>query len=302
MSLAQQAQTADFWRWVPHPEVWLLVGSLVGLYVYAARVIGPKVVPAGTPPVTAAQWRWFTLGIVLLWVATDWPIHDIGERYLYLIHMGQHMVLTLVMPPVLLLATPEWLARLVLGKGAVNRWVHRLARPIPAALAFNSVALLSHWQLVVNTASENGPFHYGMHTLIVTLAFLLWMPVCGPLPELRISMPAQMLYLFITSIVPTVPGAWLTFAEGALYSVYDIPDRLWGLSVTTDQQLAGLIMKLGAGTYLWVIIAVIFFTWASRHGEAHERGVVPSERDILTWDQVQRAFDEHPVATEEPRP
>ena len=52
---------ADFWRWVPHPEVWLLVVSLVVLYVYAARVIGPKVVPAGTPAVTKAQWSWFTL-------------------------------------------------------------------------------------------------------------------------------------------------------------------------------------------------------------------------------------------------
>ena len=36
----------DFWRWVPHPEVWVLVGNLVGLYAYAARVIGPKAVPA----------------------------------------------------------------------------------------------------------------------------------------------------------------------------------------------------------------------------------------------------------------
>lgn len=300
MTLAQQAQGADFWRWVPHPEVWLLVGGLVGLYVYAARVIGPKVVPAGTDPVTRSQKRWFAFGIVLLWVATDWPVHDIGEQYLYLVHMGQHTVLTLVMPPVLLMATPEWLARLVIGNGAVSRWVHRLARPVPAALAFNSVALLSHWQLIVNTSSQNGLFHYGMHTVIVVTAFLLWIPVCGPLPELRISMPAQMLYLFITSIVPTVPGAWLTFAEGALYSAYDIPDRLWGLSVTTDQQVAGLFMKLGAGTYLWVIIAGIFFTWASRHGEAGQRGVVPSERDILTWDQVQREFEQHPAASEEP--
>ncbi|MGK2947469.1 MAG: cytochrome c oxidase assembly protein [Acidimicrobiales bacterium] len=302
MTLAQQAQSADFWRWVPHPEVWLLVGGLVGLYVYAARVIGPKVVPAGTEPVTRSQKRWFALGILLLWVATDWPVHDIGEQYLYLVHMGQHTVLTLVMPPVLLMATPEWLARLVIGNGAVSRWVHRLARPVPAALAFNAVALLSHWQLIVNTSSQNGLFHYGMHTVIVVTAFLLWIPVFGPLPELRISMPAQMLYLFVTSIVPTVPGAWLTFAEGALYSAYDTPDRLWGLSVTTDQQVAGLFMKLGAGTYLWVIIAGIFFTWASRHGDAGQRGVVPSERDILTWDQVQREFDQHPAASEEPQP
>ena len=87
---------AEFWRWVPHPEVWLLVVGLGVLYVYAARVIGPKVVPPGTPAVTAAQKRWFALGLALLWVAADWPVHDIGERYLYFVHMGQHILLTLV--------------------------------------------------------------------------------------------------------------------------------------------------------------------------------------------------------------
>ena len=97
---------------------------------------------------------------------------------------------------------------------------------------------------------------------------LFWIPVCGPFPELRISPPAQMVYLFVTSIVPTVPGAWLTFAEGAVYSVYDIPDRLWGLTVTSDQQIAGLLMKLGAGSYLWLLITIIFFRWASQQESA----------------------------------
>ena len=90
----------------------------------------------------------------------------------------------------------------------------------------------------------------------------------GPFPELRISPPAQMIYLFVTSIVPTVPGAWLTFAEGAVYSAYDIPDRLWGISVTSDQQVAGLLMKLVGGTYLWVLITVIFFRWAAKRARA----------------------------------
>ena len=292
----------DALQWVPHPEVWLLVGGLVGCYVYAARVIGPKVVPAGTPAVTRSQWHWFVGGIVVLWVAADWPVHDIGERHLYLVHMAQHTALTLVMAPMLLLATPEWLARLVLGRGRVDHWVHKLARPVPAALAFNALALLSHWQVVVNTASTNGLFHYGMHAAIVFTAFLLWLPVCGPVPELRISMPAQMIYLFVTSIVPTVPGAWLVFAEGAVYSVYDIPDRLWGISVTSDQQVAGAIMKLGAGTYLWVVIAVIFFTWASRHAAAEQRGEVADERDVLTWDRVQAELERLPPGPEEARP
>lgn len=283
--------SVDFWRWVPHPEVWLLVGGLIALYVYAARVIGPKVVPAGEPAVTAAQKRWFGFGIVLLWVAADWPVHDVGEQYLYFVHMSQHLVLTLVVPPVMLLATPEWLARLVVGNGRVDRFVHRMARPVPAGLAFNGLALLTHWQVIVNGASDNGLFHYGMHTLIVTTAILFWIPVCGPFPELRISAPAQMIYLFIASIIPTVPGAWLTFAEGAVYSVYDIPNRLWGVSVTSDQQIAGLLMKLVGGTYLWVLITVIFFRWANRPDTSGPPDTV------LTWDQVEHELEEHPAPT-----
>jgi len=267
----------DYWRWVPHPEVWLLVGALVALYVYAARVIGPKVVPAGTPAVTTAQKRWFAFGILLLWIAADWPVHDVGEQYLYFVHMIQHLVLTLVVPPVMLLATPEWLARLVVGEGRVQRIVQRMARPVPAALAFNGLALLSHWQVIVNGASANGLFHYGMHTALVTTALLFWIPVCGPFPELRISPPAQMIYLFVASIVPTVPGAWLTFADGAVYSAYDIPARLWGVSVTSDQQVAGLLMKLVGGGYLWVLITVIFFRWAGREDPRRSPAASSSE-------------------------
>ena len=76
--------------------------------------------PPARRPSPARRSGWFVFGILLLWVAADWPVHDIGEEYLYLVHMIQHTVLTLVMPPLLLLATPEWLARLVLGEGRVG--------------------------------------------------------------------------------------------------------------------------------------------------------------------------------------
>jgi putative membrane protein len=289
---------ADYWRWVPHPEVWVLVVGLVGLYAYAARVIGPKAVRPGQPVLTRLNKACFVAGTCLLWLASDWPVHDIGEQYLFLVHMSQHLLLTLVVAPLMLLATPEWLARLVLGRGRVDRWVHALARPVVAGVLFNGLVLLTHWPAMVNRASDHALFHYGIHSALMAAALLFWMAVCGPLPELRIAMPAQMLYLFVASIVPTVPGAWLTFAEGSVYSVYDIPDRLFGISVTTDQQAAGLIMKLGGGTYLWAIIAAIFFTWASRHDDADRLGVTPTERDVLTWDQVQRELDATPAPTE----
>ena len=51
--------------------------------------------------------------MALLWAATDWPIHDIGEEYLYSVHMLQHMMLSYFLPPLALLATPEWLLRVL---------------------------------------------------------------------------------------------------------------------------------------------------------------------------------------------
>ncbi len=277
-------------RWVPHPDVWLLIGGLSILYGYAGRVIGPKVVPAGTAAVTRSHRRWFVVGVLLLWAAADWPVHDIGEERLYFVHMVQHLALMLLIPPILLMATPEWLARLVVGDGRVNAIMRRLARPVPAGAVFAALTLVSHAPVIVNTAASNGLFHYGVHAALVTSAVLFWLPVCGPFPELRISVPAQMIYLFVASLVPTVPGAWMVFADGAVYSTYDIPARLWGISVTSDQQVAGAIMKLVGGTYLWVIITGLFFRWAA--GQA-----APDHREVLTFDQVQQEFDEHPAPT-----
>jgi putative membrane protein len=69
-----------------------------------------------------------------------------------------------------------------------------------------------------------------------------------------------MIYLFLMSVVPTVPAGWLTFAEGAVYSQYgNQPVRVWGLSATHDQQLAGAVMKLAGGMYLWAIVIFMFF-------------------------------------------
>ena len=262
----------DFFRWQPHPEVWVLLVGLVGLYVYALKAIGPVAVKDG-PVATRANKRWFALGIILLWIAADWPMHDIAEEYLYSLHMTQHLLLTFLIPPIFLLATPEWLARLVLGKGKVAGWFLWLSRPVQAAVIFNALQLLTHWQVVVNASVENGLLHYALHTAVVATALAVWMPVVSPLPELRISVPAKCVHLFLTSIVPTVPAAWLALSEGVIYTSYDKPARLFDISVTSDQQAAGLIMKLGGGIWLWVIIVTMFFRWA--FSDKVDRGITP---------------------------
>jgi putative membrane protein len=292
------AAGADFWRWQPHPEVWVLLGGVAALAVYAVAVVGPKVVPPGRPVVTRQQVAWFVLGLGLLWLASDWPMHDIAEEYLFSAHMTQHMVLTYMVPPALLLATPEWLARLVLGRGRVKRAFMFVARPVPAAVAFNGFLLFTHVPGVVNLSVANPLVHYLVHAGLVVTAFLLWIPVVGPLPELRISYPAQMLYLFVTSIIPTVPAGWLTFAEGTIYSAYEVPDRLFGLTITDDQQMAGVIMKLVGGGFLWVVITIRFFQWASKFSDTDKAIDQAGPPTDLTWADVQREFDRHPPAEE----
>jgi putative membrane protein len=285
-----------------HPEVWLLVGFLTVAYVYMVRVIGPKAVAPGQAVLTRTNKVAFVGAIVLLWASSDWPLHDISEEYLYSAHMVQHMSLSYFVPPLALMATPTWLARVLLGDGRVYRIVKWFAHPVVAGVLFNGSVMILHIPMLVNESVQNGPLHYLLHVMVVTTSLLMWLPVCGPVPEFRIGVAGAMIYLFLQSVVPTVPAAWLTFAEGVVYQSYDTPVRLWGINVIDDQQLAGAIMKTAGGLYLWAIVIYLFFTkFATRNDESYDykrRGKMPAaeitgnEEFPLTTADVERAFAE----------
>ena len=262
----------DPWRWQAHPEVWFLVLAVLALAWWAVRVIGPRVVPAGQPVVTPFQ-RWaFVTATVLLLASADWPVHDIAEAHLYSVHMVQHMAITFIVPPLYLLATPAWLVRLLVLEGGVgSRVVRRMAHPVVAGVVFNALVAITHWSGVVQLSFDSGTFHYSLHMILFLSAMLMWVPVAAPLPELRISLPGQMIYLFLMSIIPTIPAAWLTFAEGVVYRHYDDGFEMWGVSVQSDQQAAGLIMKLLGGFYLWGIIIVKFIGYSRIHHRDAQR-------------------------------
>jgi len=246
------------WRFQAHPEVWLLVVAVLVAYIYAVRVIGPVAVKSG-PVTTRKQRIVFVIAILMLWLVSDWPVHDIAEEYLYSAHMFQHMVLSYFMPPLVLLAIPKWMFEAVLGAGRVRKIFNWLAKPVIAGVLFNAIVMITHIPQVVNRSVSNGLMHYSLHIALVLTALLVWMPICGPEPKLHLQSGGKMIYLFLMSVVPTVPAAWLTFAEGSVYKHYDIAVRVWGMSVTTDQQVAGAIMKTGGSVFLWSIIVFIFF-------------------------------------------
>jgi len=246
------------WDWEFHPEVWVLVAFLTGAYIYTVRVIGPKAVPEGVEPVSRKNKWAFGFAMATLWIASDWPMHDISEEYLYSAHMLQHMMLSFFLPPLALLATPTWLARVLIGDGKLYNAIRFMAKPVVAGVSFNVIIMVTHIPLMVNLSVQNGPLHYALHFLVVLLALLMWTPVCGPIPEFQIGPVGKCIYLFLMSVVPTVPAAWLTFAEGVVYTEYDVPVRVFGWSVEVDQQLAGAIMKTAGGIFLWAIVVTIW--------------------------------------------
>lgn len=283
--------TASPWRFQAHPEVWLLVVFLVAAYIYAARVIGPVVVTAG-PVITTKQRNAFITAIFLLWMGSDWPVHDIAEEYLYSAHMFQHMVLSYFMPPLVLLAIPKWMFDAVFGSGKTRAIINWLAKPVIAGVMFNVVVMITHIPALVNQSVTNGLLHYSLHILLVTTALLVWLPICGPDLQLHLQSGGKMIYLFLMSVVPTVPAAWLTFAEGAVYKHYDIAVRVWGLSVTTDQQVAGAIMKTGGAVFLWSIVVFLFFKRFSS-GFVEEQSYRKDSNldvEVLTYKEVTDAF------------
>ena len=66
--------------------------------------------------------------------------------------------------------------------------------------------------------------------------------------------------------------------------------RVWGLSVTTDQQIAGAIMKTGGAVFLWSIVVFLFFKRFSAGFAAEQSYKKDSSSDVLTYQDVTDAF------------
>ncbi|CAN5330240.1 cytochrome c oxidase assembly factor CtaG [soil metagenome] len=250
-----------------HPESWLLAVVLGGGYAYLLSAWGPRFAPAHLARsgyATRRQKITFAIGVALFWFGAGWPLHGLGEDYIYSAHMAQHLIFQLMAAPLLLLGTPAWLARALLRPAWLTATVRVATKPIVALLIVNSLVAVSHTPFWVGLSVSNGLFHFSAHVLLVAVGLVMWWPVFSPLPELpHYSYIGRMGYLFSHSIVPTVPASFLTFASEPIYPSYALAPRLadW-LTPLVDLQIAGLLMKMGGGLLLWGVIAAMFFNWS----------------------------------------
>lgn len=247
------------WSWTPraYPGVWAFMALLaVGGWLLARR--------AGVR-LTGRQRAFWIVGVLSLWMATDWPVGALGSGYLASAHMAQYMLYTFVAAPFLLLAIPEDLARAVVGRGRTRGVLAGLSKPLLAAVVANTVLLGTHAPWTVDTVRVTQPGSFVLDVIWLVGGVVLWLPIINPLCDQRARPLIQAGYLFLAAgLVPMVPGGFLTFADDPLYRLYELAPRVGGIDPTSDQQAAGVLMKVGNLPLIWPVIAAIFVRAARR--------------------------------------
>jgi putative membrane protein len=181
----------------------------------------------------------------------------------------QHLVLTLIAPPLLVMGTPGWMLRPALqwrGVGPVARW---LTSATHAFLLFNLVIVAWHLPPMYETAMAHHNVHIAQHLCFMITSVLMWWPILSPLPELpRLSYPGQMLYLFLMTIPMSLVAVCIGYADHILYPAYASAPRLWGISPLQDQLIGALIMWIPGGLFFFAIISVVFFKWQQQEDDS----------------------------------
>ncbi|MGB8646623.1 MAG: cytochrome c oxidase assembly protein [Anaerolineae bacterium] len=265
----------DFWlkNWYFEPSIVLGLLGLYGGYILATGRYRSRF--AHNRPLTSGQFAAFTSGVVVLVIALLSPLDRLGDAYWFTAHMIQHVLLTLVAPPLLIIGAPGWLYEPLRGRRSVLGLATASTNPYLAFFVFNFVFAIWHVPSLYDAALQNEGVHILEHLSFIVTALLTWMPVLSPTPLLpRLSPPLAVLYLFLQSLPPTILGAIITFDETALYSFYVTAPRLWGLSVMDDQLWAGLVMWIG-GALIWLLaLSVIFFKWFNRQESVEGQGLI----------------------------
>jgi len=258
---------APWQRWDLHPSVVIGLVLLGGLYVFLGGVAAPRRRVAS-----------FVGALGVAFLALDGPLHNLSDNYLFSAHMAQHLVLTLLFPPLLLYGTPAWVVRPLIRPRGLFRVAAVLTRPLPAAVIFSTPITLWHFPGFYEAALRHHPLHIVQHLVFIATAVLMWWPVLSPVPDLpRASYLAQLLYLFLLGLPMSLVGALITLSDEVLYPFYTRAPRVWELTPLADQQLGGLLMWVVGTLVLWAAATVVWFRWAAREESGDAERAVPLE-------------------------
>ncbi len=193
---------------------------------------------------------YFALAMLALIVALESPIDVGGDRYLFSLHMVQHLLLAMVVPPLLLLGLPrEWL---LLERLRIS--------PLAASVIFNLVLAVWHLPFLYEATLRNEPSHVAEHLTFLAAGVLFWWPIMAPSTRRRGLTPiGKIAYLGFAGVPPTILGLAFILSRSVIYPFYAAAPRVTPLSPLDDQVAAGLVM-FGLGNLIYfAAIAIMFF-------------------------------------------
>ena len=227
----------------------------------------------------------FAGGLVTLAVAL-WSPLDAAGQLLLSAHMSQHLLLSMVAPPLLLLGwpfmpllhgLPRWIGVGLLGPivgwPALRRFAARLVHP-PVAWP---LAIVATWAWHLPPAYEwaltgEGP-HALEHACFLWTGVMFWWPVVQPWPW-RGAWPrwSMAFYLLLADVANTVVAALLAFSTGVVYGPYALTAPAIGVDALADQRIAAAIMWL-PGQLAFLLPAVLIL--AGHRSAAPRRVALP---------------------------
>ncbi len=196
-------------------------------------------------------------------LALESPIDVGGDNYLFSLHMLQHLLLSMAVPPLLLLGMPTpWLA------------LDRLRiHPLAATLIFNGVLVLWHLPVLYEATLRNQPIHVAEHLSFLATGLMFWLPIIAPARgRAALTTIGKIAYLGFAGVPPTILGLVFILSRSVLYPFYSEAPRVVPLSAQEDQLLAGLVM-FGLGNLIYfVAIWVLFFNLEEKERSFHSMG------------------------------
>lgn len=252
--------------WSLHPTVLIGTALFAGLYFFGITAWRRK--HAAGERVSPWQVLSFSLGCLLLLGVLNGPIHDLSDYYLFSAHMFQHLVLTLVVPPLWLAGTPGWLLRPLFSRPRIRALARFITRPVVAGAIYSITITAWHAIQLYDLMMRSHEVHILTHLMFIAVAVIMWWPVMSPSPEVpRTSPGLAMLYLFLVGIPMQAVAAMISLSNSVLYEWYALAPRTWELSALDDQKIGGLMMWVPGGLYLAGAIGIVFFIWAGRESD-----------------------------------
>ena len=215
-------------------------------------------------------WRWrgrhlvvFFAALAVIYLALASPIEQFAALLLQ-VHMLQHLLLMMVVPPLIWLAAPffpllrglpeairiYWAAP-VLSSAALRQFARRMTNPVSALLLFIVVTWFWHLPALYDLALRSNGWHHVQHLCFLAGGLVFWHPIVRPYPSRPRWSPWLLLpLLLVADLSNTALSALLTFSERVLYPYYAEVPRIGALSALDDQSAAGVMM--------WVPGSVVF--------------------------------------------